>query len=84
MASGLLLIDVADPMRGQINVAILVFGQLCLAMRLEARVSLVSASCGTWRGGGLPLVESHIVLHKEQHLIREIRWPQCRGQVDVF
>ncbi len=31
-----------------------------------------------------PLIQSDIVLHKQQVLIRQVQRPQCRGEVQLF
>jgi hypothetical protein len=64
----LLLVHVAYPMRGQIDLAVLLVRQFRLA------TDLISVS-RVWMPGfvpRLPLVESHIVLDEKKHLIRQI------------
>lgn len=68
---GLCLVDVANPMGCQIDLAILVVGQLVFAMGESGCVSLATMSGFRSQGAGsdLPLVQPHIILDEQQVFI---------------
>ena len=72
------IVDIANSMRSQIDLAILVIGDFIFP---GVFVSLIS-SLGFL--DSMPLIESHIVLNEQDHLIWQIQWPQRSCEVDVF
>lgn len=74
------LVDVADAVGCEVDLAILLVGQLVLS---ATRVSSSPAQQYNTRTH-LPLVETYVVLHEQQDLVRKIRWPKGCRKVDVF
>jgi hypothetical protein len=72
-------------MGGQINLAILMVGKLVFPKKGDS-VRIGDLGRAELRSGSRhsPLIQPHIVLHKEQVLIGKVRGPQSGGQVDVL
>lgn len=69
-------------MRGQIDLSILMVGQFKLAGCLLLVSPIMSS--GLARPYNLPLIQTDVVLDKEEHLIRQIRGPEGSRQIDVL
>ena len=83
---GLGLVDVAYPMRCQVDLAILVVWELEFSweQNVSARTGQESGLARDAEVEHSPLIQSHIVLDEEQVLIGKIRGPQSGRQVDVL
>lgn len=83
------LVYIAHAVRGQVDLAILVIGELEfskdgeLSVTKEAHVLTFVQGC-TQCNAHSPLIQPHIVLDEEQVLIGQIRGPQRGGQVDLL
>lgn len=78
------LVNVAYPVRGQIYLPILVVGKLVFPNRSGSVRIRIPVAQGFKCRRHLPLIQPHIVLHKEQVLIGKVRGPQSGGQIDVL
>ena len=82
--SGFDLVHVADTMRCQVNLAILLVRELVFSGTTETNGSISITPSPRASVTNSPFVQTDIVLHEEQVLICQVRRPQSGCQVDLL
>lgn len=90
------MVDIANSMRRQVRLTILLIGDLVLSF--EGSISILGTSQENWKGAFMnvqhlraehlseahtPFIEANSVLEKEQCLIGAQQWSESSGQVEV-